>query len=164
MVTRVRAPRRRMCAVGHWGSAAGDGLYLLGGADTEGFDHYEKLGKNEGRIWHNELCNDDGTNRFSTCEVKHTADAYDFDLLQEPLGPEKAITFSVKAHNDAHIGFFSSEDATGHGNGAKQWNVDSVQGQEGPGYEIVLGGWGGTQSVIRGASTVHCEFVIPSAG
>lgn len=58
---------------------------------------------NEGRIWHNELCNDDGTNKFSFCETKHTTDSYDYDFLQETLGPEKAITFSVRAGNDAHM-------------------------------------------------------------
>eukprot|EP01051_Picozoa_sp_SAG22_P018578 SAG22_NODE_3166_length_1885_cov_16.865423_4_plen_44_part_01 len=43
------------------------------------------IGKNEGRIWHNELCNDDGTNKHSFCEVKHTTDSYKYDLLQQTL-------------------------------------------------------------------------------
>jgi hypothetical protein len=123
----------------------------------------ERIGQKEGRIWHNELCNDDGTNKFSFCEVKHTTDSYDYDMLQQPLGPEKAITFSVKAHNDAHIGFFSAEDATPHSNSAQKWNVDSGVPSlyaEGPGYEIVLCGWGATQSVIRATNQGKSEVAM----
>lgn len=56
-------------------------------------------------------------------------------------------------------GFFALADSNAHTNGAQQYNVDSMRGNEGPGYEIVLGGWGGSQSVIRehgqGASMVN---------
>ena len=79
----------------------------------EAWDHYERYGMNEGRIWHSELCEEDGTNKFSECEIKHTSDQYEYDYLSSNLGPEKAITFAVKAHNDAHIGFFESEGLAG---------------------------------------------------
>ena len=48
-------------------------------------------------------CNEDGTNKRSTCERKHTSDQYEYDFLEEPLGDDKTITFSVKAANDAHV-------------------------------------------------------------
>ena len=75
-------------------------------------------------------------------------------MLQQTLGYEKAITFSVQAHNDAHVAFFEAEHAHTHTNAAQLYNVDSHVGDSGyegteVGYEIVIGGWGGTQSVIR---------------
>ena len=36
-----------MCPIGRW-EGEGNGLYLLGGASTEGFDHYVAVGQNEG--------------------------------------------------------------------------------------------------------------------
>ena len=48
-------------------------------------------------------CNEDGTNKRSTCERKHTSDQYEYDFLEQPLGDDKTITFSVKAANDAHV-------------------------------------------------------------
>ena len=110
----------------------------------EAWDHYQQYGQNEGRIWHSELCEADGTNKFSECEIKHTSDQYEYDYLSSPLLAEKAITFSVKAHNDAHIGFFETNDARNTGDAG-----DFAGATHGPQYEIVLSGWGGTQSVIR---------------
>jgi hypothetical protein len=75
------------------------------------WDHYQKYGANSGTIWHSELCNTDGTNKRSTCDVFHTNDQYEYQFLSEKLGPEKAITFSVRAQNDAHIGFFQKSTA-----------------------------------------------------
>lgn len=39
--------KNRMCSFGRW-DGAGNGLYLLGSASTEGFDHYEAVGQKEG--------------------------------------------------------------------------------------------------------------------
>eukprot|EP01052_Picozoa_sp_SAG31_P009327 SAG31_NODE_487_length_14980_cov_9.526376_20_plen_132_part_00 len=58
----------------------------------------------------------------------------------------------MRAHNDAHIGFFSSQD-TGN----------SASGM-GPQYEIVLSGWGGTQSVIREAAQGENHAVTSTTG
>ena len=77
---------------------------VAGSIGMEAWDHFNAWGSMEGRIWHSELCNEDGTNKRSMCEVKHTTDQYEYDFLSQPLGPEKTITFSVKAANDAHIG------------------------------------------------------------
>jgi hypothetical protein len=123
-----------------------------GGPGFDAWDHYNAYGKNEGRIWHSELCNEDTTNKNSYCEVKHTSDAYEYDFLQEKLGPEKAITFSVRAHNDAHVGFFATQ---GKGDSASSM---------GPQYEIVLSGWGGTQSVIREAAQGENHAVTQTTG
>ena len=95
--------------------------------DLTAWDHYQCCGKNSGTIWHSELCNADGTNKRSPCERKHTTDQYEYDFLSEPLGEEKTITFSVKANNDAHVGFFDNQET----NGAPR----DVQGQ----YTIDLG-------------------------
>ena len=131
--------------------AAYDGGYEAS-PGMEGFDHYSAYGRNEGRIWHSELCNDDGTNLHSVCEVKHTSDAYEYDFLRQPLNNERAITFSVKAHNDAHVGFFTSQAA---GDSASHM---------GPQYEIVLCGWGGTQTVIREAAQGDNHAVTDTTG
>ena len=67
-----------------------------------------------------------------TCVDYHSADNTQYDKILDPtLSASKAITFSVKAKNDAHIGFFSAA------------------GSMAEVYEIVLSGWGNTQSVIR---------------
>ena len=124
--------------------AAYDGGYEAS-VGYEAWDHYQHYGMNEGRIWHSELCEEDGTNKFSECEIKHTSDQYEYDYLSSNLGPEKAITFAVKAHNDAHIGFFESEGLAGDAG-------DFGGSSHGPQYEIVLSGWDGTQSVIREAA------------
>ena len=55
---------------------------------------------------------------------------FSYTVLQDPL-PSTAVTFSVKGKNDAHIGLVK-------GNKEKK---DM--------YEIVIGGWGNQQSVIR---------------
>ena len=65
--------------------------------------------------------------------------------MSEELHDDKAITFAVRAHNDAHIGFFESNDAGGDAG-------DFEGGSHGAQYEIVLSGWDGTQSVIREAA------------
>ena len=131
--------------------AAYDGNYEST-TGMESFDHYTRYGMNEGRIWHSELCNDDLTNKHSECEVKHTSDAYEYDFLQTPLGTEKAITFSVKAHNDAHIGFFHTQDP---GDSASSLGAQ---------YEIVLSGWGGAQTVIRESAQGENHGVVDTTG
>jgi len=55
-----------------------------------------------------------------------------YHRLNVPLGVSKAVTFTVAAKNDAHIGFFTSSAMS-----------------KNPMYEIVLSGWGNTQSVLR---------------
>ena len=46
----------------------------------------------------------------------------------QPLGEDKSIIFEVQAANDAHVGFFGADQSTSEV------------------YEIVLSGWGNTQS------------------
>ena len=65
--------------------------------------------------------------------------------MTEELNEEVAITFAVRASNDAHIGFFETDDAAGDAG-------DFSGASHGAQYEIVLSGWGGTQSVIREAA------------
>ena len=128
---------------GACGHATGEGG---GAAGCDAFDHFTRYGKHEGRIWHSELCNDDGTNKNSFCEVKHTSAVYEYDFLQNELGDTGAITFSVRAANDAHIGFFETQD------GLTDTQCDGSDGCDdpaGPQYEIILCGWGGASSTIR---------------
>ena len=87
-------------------------------------------------------CLQDGTNKGSHCQVIHTDDQYDYQFITQELHEDKAIQFTVKANNDAHIGFFESNDAGGDPG-------DFAGASHGAQYEIVLSGWGGTQSVIR---------------
>ena len=47
---------------------------VAGSIGMEAWDHFNAWGSMEGRIWHSELCNEDGTNKRSTCERKHTSD------------------------------------------------------------------------------------------
>ena len=125
----------------------------------DAWDHYERYGMNEGRIWHSELCEADGTNKFSECEIKHTSDQYEYDYLSSPLGSDKAITFSVKANNDAHIGFFENSNARNTGDAG-----DFGGASHGPQYEIVLSGWGGTQSVIRESAQGENQAITDTTG
>ena len=109
----------------------------------EAWDHFTRYGANSGTIWHSELCNSDGTNKRSQCEVKHTTDSYAYDFLSQALGDEKTITFSVKAANDAHIGFFNNQEHTGDPRNVQDLYTIDLGAQ----YEIVISGWGNTQSV-----------------
>ena len=140
--------------------AAYDGGYEAS-VGMEAWDHYKSYGMNEGRIWHSELCADDCqtvngqevcSNKYSECEIKHTSSAYEYDYLRSRLDTDKAITFSIRANNDAHIGFFVNAQAG-----------DSASHQ-GPQYEIVLSGWGGTQSVIREAAQGENHGVVDTTG
>ena len=118
---------------------------VAGSIGMEAWDHYQRYGQNSGTIWHSELCNADGTNKRSPCERKHTSDQYEYNFLSEPLGDDKTITFSVKANNDAHVGFFNNQEHSGEARNVQdQYTIDL-----GAQYEIVICGWGGTQSVIR---------------
>ena len=65
-----------------------------------------------------------------TVSTNHAKGDFSYTTIQDTL-PSTAITFSVKAANDAHIGFMA---------GPKE-QKDM--------YEIVIGGWANTQSVIR---------------
>ena len=69
----------------------------------EAWDHYNNYGMNEGRIWHSELCEADGTNKFSECEIKHTSDQYEYDYLTSDLGPEKASKYTSNQSLLAHF-------------------------------------------------------------
>jgi hypothetical protein len=62
------------------------------------------------------------------------------------LAPSKHITFSVTARNDAHVGFFSD-----------QKSLNEV-------YEIVIGGWANSQSVIRERHGSANKVVVPTNG
>ena len=67
-----------------------------------------------------------------TCFEAHGGITGTYDtIFPQPLGQDKSVIFEVQAANDAHLGFFSSAQST-----------DEV-------YEIVLSGWGNTQSVVR---------------
>ena len=68
-------------------------------------------------------------------------------------------SFSVKANNDAHIGFFENDDAANVGDAG-----DFAGTSHGPQYEIVLSGWGGTQSVIREAAQGENHAVTDTTG
>ena len=52
---------------------------------------------------------------------------------------------SVKAANDAHIGFFNNQEHTGDPRNVQDLYTIDLGAQ----YEIVIGGWGNTQSVTR---------------
>ena len=69
--------------------------------------------------------------------VNETPNRYAYQLLVGGRLPEgtNAVKFTVGASNDVHVGL--SGVSTGH---------------HGEKYELVLGGWGNTQSVIRGAT------------
>lgn len=74
------------------------------------------------------------------CETIESYNTETYDtILSRELGPAKAVTFSVRAPNDAHVGFFS-----------RARSLDEV-------YEIVIGGWGDTQSAIRESNQVRAE-------
>lgn len=68
-----------------------------------------------------------------------------------PLGPSKSVHFTVSASNDAHIGFFAEPGGSWSGEGHEH-------------YEIVLSGWGNTQSVIREASQGQNHEVTETTG
>ena len=104
--------------------------------------------------------NADFTNKHSACERKHTSDQYEYDFLTEPLGEKKTITFSVKASNDAHIGFFNNQDADGDPRDVQGVYTISNSDQ----YEIVICGWGGTQSVIRDESQGDARATTDTTG
>jgi hypothetical protein len=80
----------------------------------------------------------------SSCATVTTYDeANNYWILEEmPLGISKAVTFSVMAGNDAHVGFFS----------------ETMESSEL--YEIVIGGWGNSQSVIRACGQCDNEVVL----
>lgn len=67
------------------------------------------------------------------------------------LGPSRSVHFSVTASNDAHIGFFDQPGGSWSGEGHEH-------------YEIVLSGWGNTQSVIREASQGENHAVVDTTG
>jgi hypothetical protein len=67
-------------------------------------------------------------------------------IFDQPLGPDKSLIFRVKAANDAHVGFFGADQSTSEV------------------YEIVLGGWGNTQSVIRESNQGRNQVVVPTPG
>ena len=62
------------------------------------------------------------------------------------LSASKAVTFSVQARNDAHVGFFSAKKS-----------LKEV-------YEIVIGGWGNRQSVIRQSNQGRNEVTKATPG
>ena len=51
----------------------------------------------------------------------------------------------VRAANDAHIGFFNNQEHTGDPRNVQDLYTIDLGAQ----YEIVIGGWGNTQSVTR---------------
>ena len=56
------------------------------------------------------------------CAGLKTANHYDYNqnFVRNELGDSKAVIFQVKAHNDAHVGFFKEEPATTDG-GTSAW-------------------------------------------
>ena len=63
---------------------------VAGSIGMEAWDHFNAWGSMEGRIWHSELCNEDGTNKRSMCEVKHTTDQYESSKCG-PLGAVQKV-------------------------------------------------------------------------
>ena len=80
------------------------------------------------------------------CSDFRTPDNYDYtpNFVSTPLGPMKAVWFTVQASNDAHVAFFDHDlnDAAWSGTGHEH-------------YEVVVSGWGNTQSVLRGLRKVQ---------
>lgn len=64
-----------------------------------------------------------------------------------PLGPSRSVHFTVTASNDARVAFFVEPADEGYEH-----------------YEVVLSGWGNTQSVIREASQGDNHAVIDTTG
>ena len=79
----------------------------------------------------------DGKHTVEFQRVNETPDCYAYQLLVGGRLPEgtNAVKFTVAASNDVHVGL-SGVSASHHGEK----------------YELVLGGWGNAQSVIRGAN------------
>ena len=74
------------------------------------------------------------------CKVVNTQfnpGVFHYTVFAERL-PTRALTFSVRAANDAHVGLFVAPQDDQPGDGQEM-------------YEIVIGGWANTQSVIRAA-------------
>ena len=66
------------------------------------------------------------------CLTATSGDTTTYDtIFDRPLGDDKSVVFTVRAANDAHLGFFSYSQSNGEV------------------YEIVLSGWGNTMSTIR---------------
>eukprot|EP01051_Picozoa_sp_SAG22_P003442 SAG22_NODE_167_length_16764_cov_34.845245_6_plen_1062_part_00 len=83
------------------------------------------------------------TNRWQCVSIE-SGDTQTYDNIIDDatfLGDDKAITFTVQAGNDAHVGFFSDTQSTGEV------------------YEIVLSGWGNTRSTIRPANQATNSLV-----
>lgn len=87
------------------------------------------------------------------CMDLHTENNYDYNSHFHPrrLGALKAVAFTVKASNDAHVGFFDTGPGAWSGNGHEH-------------YEVVISGWGNTQSVIRESSQGTNYAVTETAG
>ena len=89
------------------------------------------------------------------CNDFTTSNLYDYtpNFMDTQLGPMKAVQFSVRASNDAHVAFFDHDinDAAWTGNGHEQ-------------YEIVISGWGNTQSVIRQSAQGTTEATADTTG
>jgi hypothetical protein len=89
----------------------------------------------------------------SLCMDLHTENNYDYNSHFHPsqLGALKAVAFTVKASNDAHLGFFDTGPGEWSGNGHEH-------------YEVVISGWGNTQSVIRESSQGTNNAVTDTTG
>jgi len=80
------------------------------------------------------------------CTPYRSPNTQKYAMRNIPLGADKAVIFSVKAKNDAHIGFFSDKKG-----------LSEV-------YEIVLSGWGNKKSVIRQKNQGRNEVSISTRG
>ena len=69
-------------------------------------------------------------NKCSTFSTANTG-KYDESMFKNLCNNDKAITFTVRAKSDVHMGFFTKDKS--------KYDM----------YEIVIGGWGNKKSVIR---------------
>ena len=80
-----------------------------------------------------------------TASTHFNSGVFSYTVFPDPL-PHMAVTFSVRGSNDAHVGFFEGP------------NENSSM------YEVVIGGWSNSQSVIRRGPQAANEVEVATQG